>query len=69
MQTFNCNQCGGHNIETFCFNLQGISAAAQPHLDFLQGQVHRKHPGVSNLKTLHLPEELQTHACSIIRSK
>lgn len=45
---------------------RGVSTAAQPHVDFLQGQVHRKHPGVSNLKTLHLPEELQTHACSVI---
>lgn len=48
-----------------------MSAAAhpQPQVDFLKGEAHRKHPGVTNLKTLCLPEELQTAARSIIHSK
>ncbi|XP_040000070.1 methyltransferase-like protein 17, mitochondrial [Xiphias gladius] len=47
---------------------RGMSAAAQPQsqVDFLKGEPHRKHPGVTNLKTLRLPEELQTAARSII---
>uniref|UniRef100_UPI0037E8BFD9 ribosome assembly protein METTL17, mitochondrial n=1 Tax=Semicossyphus pulcher TaxID=241346 RepID=UPI0037E8BFD9 len=47
---------------------RGMSAAAQSqsHMDFLKGELHRKHPGVTNLKTLRLPEELQTAARSII---
>uniref|UniRef100_A0A665UBI4 Ribosome assembly protein METTL17, mitochondrial n=1 Tax=Echeneis naucrates TaxID=173247 RepID=A0A665UBI4_ECHNA len=45
-----------------------MSTAAQPRsqADFLKGEPHRKHPGVINLKTLRLPEELQTAARSII---
>ncbi|XP_068427708.1 ribosome assembly protein METTL17, mitochondrial [Clinocottus analis] len=45
---------------------RGISAAAQPEVDFLKGESHKKHPGVTNLKTLRLPDELQTAARSII---
>ncbi|KAL7386756.1 hypothetical protein ABVT39_012863 [Epinephelus coioides] len=47
---------------------RGMSAAAYPqsHVDFLKGEPHRKHPGVTNLKTLRLPEELQMAAQSII---
>ncbi|XP_054482927.1 methyltransferase-like protein 17, mitochondrial [Anoplopoma fimbria] len=47
---------------------RGMSAAAhpQPQVDFLKGEPHRKHPGVTNLKTLRLPDELQTAARSII---
>lgn len=47
-----------------------MSAAAQPQsqVDFLKGEPHRKHPGVTNLKTLRLPEELQTAARLIITS-
>uniref|UniRef100_A0A7N6A5F4 Ribosome assembly protein METTL17, mitochondrial n=1 Tax=Anabas testudineus TaxID=64144 RepID=A0A7N6A5F4_ANATE len=37
-------------------------------LGYLKGEPHRKHPGVTNMKTLHLPEELQTAARSIIHS-
>lgn len=50
---------------------QGMSTAvhAQPKEDFLKGEPHRKHPGVTNLKTLRLPEELQVAARSIIHSK
>ncbi|KAM9349332.1 ribosome assembly protein METTL17, mitochondrial [Symphorus nematophorus] len=45
-----------------------MSAAAHPQaqVDFLKGEIHRKHPGVTNLKTLHLPEELHMAARSII---
>ncbi|KAI3374248.1 hypothetical protein L3Q82_006099 [Scortum barcoo] len=47
-----------------------MSAAAQqrPQVDFLKGELHRKHPGVTNLKTLRLPSELQVAAQSIIHS-
>lgn len=47
---------------------RGMSAATNPQsqLDFLKGERHRKHPGVTNLKILRLPEELQTAACSVI---
>ncbi|XP_040910543.1 methyltransferase-like protein 17, mitochondrial [Toxotes jaculatrix] len=48
---------------------RGMSSAAQPQpqVDFLKGEPHKKHPGVTNLKTLRLPEELQTAAQSIIK--
>lgn len=48
---------------------RGMSAASHPRVeaDFLKGELHRKHPGVTNLKTLRLPEELQTAARSIIQ--
>ncbi|KAM3604346.1 uncharacterized protein V6R79_009781 [Siganus canaliculatus] len=47
---------------------RGMSGAAHPQskVDFLKGEAHRKHPGVTNLKTLRLPEELQVAARSII---
>ncbi|XP_072220416.1 ribosome assembly protein METTL17, mitochondrial [Leuresthes tenuis] len=47
---------------------RGMSAVAhpQPQADFLKGELHRKHPGVTNLKTLRLPEELQIAAQSVI---
>ncbi len=54
--------------EVFVLHPQGLSAAAHPQVDFLKGEAHRKHPGVTNLKTLRLPEELQTAARSIINS-
>lgn len=34
--------------------------------EFLRASPHRKHPGVTNLKTLRLPEELQSGALSVI---
>lgn len=48
--------------------LRGMSTAAKPQLqaDFLNGEPHRKHPGITNLKTLRLPEKLQVAARSII---
>ncbi|XP_061835029.1 ribosome assembly protein METTL17, mitochondrial [Nerophis lumbriciformis] len=47
---------------------RNITAAANPqtNLDFLEGRPHKQHPGVSHLKTLRLPEEFLTAACSII---
>lgn len=45
------------------------AAHLQPNTDFLKGEPHRKHPGVTNLKTLRLPEKLQVAAHSIIHSK
>uniref|UniRef100_A0A3Q2NWN0 Ribosome assembly protein METTL17, mitochondrial n=1 Tax=Fundulus heteroclitus TaxID=8078 RepID=A0A3Q2NWN0_FUNHE len=49
---------------------RSVSAAAQhqPKADFLKGEPHRKHPGLTNLKTVRLPEELQAAARSIIHS-
>ncbi|KAM4604775.1 ribosome assembly protein METTL17, mitochondrial isoform 2-T2 [Polymixia lowei] len=48
---------------------RGMTAAAHPQseVDFLNGAPHRKHPGVTNLSTLRLPEELQRTAQSIIQ--
>ncbi|KAM6918547.1 ribosome assembly protein METTL17, mitochondrial isoform 2-T2 [Xenentodon cancila] len=45
-----------------------MSAAThpQPKEDILNGKPHKKHPGVTNLKTLRLPEALQMAAQSII---
>ncbi|XP_067109894.1 ribosome assembly protein METTL17, mitochondrial [Osmerus mordax] len=44
------------------------SAVAQPQsqADFLNGAPHRKHPGLNNLKTLSIPEELQRAAQAVI---
>ncbi|XP_017266365.1 methyltransferase-like protein 17, mitochondrial [Kryptolebias marmoratus] len=50
------------------FRSVSTSADTQPKADFLKGEPHRKHPGLSNLKTLRLPEELQVAANSIIQS-
>uniref|UniRef100_A0A8C8IH20 Ribosome assembly protein METTL17, mitochondrial n=1 Tax=Oncorhynchus tshawytscha TaxID=74940 RepID=A0A8C8IH20_ONCTS len=48
--------------------LMALSAEVHPqsHADFLKGAPHRKHPGVTNLKTLRLPDELQKAAQAII---
>uniref|UniRef100_A0A8C3AWM4 Methyltransferase like 17 n=1 Tax=Cyclopterus lumpus TaxID=8103 RepID=A0A8C3AWM4_CYCLU len=46
-----------------------MSAAAQSQAAFLKGESHKKHPGVTNLKTLRLPDELQTAARSIIHTR
>ncbi|KAA0719474.1 Methyltransferase-like protein 17, mitochondrial [Triplophysa tibetana] len=35
--------------------------------NFLKGSPHRKHPGVTNLKTVRLPEPLQDAALSVLR--
>ncbi|XP_048867575.1 methyltransferase-like protein 17, mitochondrial isoform X4 [Brienomyrus brachyistius] len=47
---------------------QGYSTVAnvQALAGFLKGAPHRKHPGVTALKTVHLPEELQKGALSIV---
>ncbi|XP_068604574.1 ribosome assembly protein METTL17, mitochondrial isoform X2 [Brachionichthys hirsutus] len=46
-----------------------MSAAAdlQSQIDFLQGQPHKKHPGVTKLKNLGLPDKLQAAALSVIQ--
>ncbi|XP_046707988.1 methyltransferase-like protein 17, mitochondrial isoform X2 [Silurus meridionalis] len=36
------------------------------HPEFIRSSSHRKHPGVTNLKTLQLPKELQNGALSVI---
>ncbi|KAM4727597.1 ribosome assembly protein METTL17, mitochondrial isoform 2-T2 [Anableps anableps] len=55
-------------IERSIFTVESVSSAAQPHpkVDFLKGEPHRKHPGVTNLKTVRLPDDLQLAAQSII---
>lgn len=57
-----------HRVFTVNTTFRGMSTAAhlQPNTDFLKGEPHRKHPGVTNLKTLRLPEKLQVAAHSII---
>ncbi|XP_042354258.1 methyltransferase-like protein 17, mitochondrial [Plectropomus leopardus] len=47
---------------------RGMSMAAHPlsKVDILKQEPHRKHPGVTNLKTLRLPDELHMAAQSII---
>lgn len=47
-----------------------MSSAVHPQsqVDFLNGAPHRKHPGLTNLKTVRLPEELQRAAQSIVLS-
>ncbi|KAM9789459.1 ribosome assembly protein METTL17, mitochondrial [Neosynchiropus ocellatus] len=42
-------------------------ARVQPQADFLRGNPHRRHPGISSMKSLRLPVELQAAACSIIK--
>uniref|UniRef100_A0A3P9J690 Ribosome assembly protein METTL17, mitochondrial n=1 Tax=Oryzias latipes TaxID=8090 RepID=A0A3P9J690_ORYLA len=44
----------------------GSAVRPQPQEDFLKGERHRKHPGLTNLKTLRLPENLQMAALSVI---
>ena len=50
------------------YSFQRMSSAVHPQsqVDFLNGAPHRKHPGVTNLKTLRLPEQLQRAAQSIV---
>uniref|UniRef100_A0A8C2CU11 Methyltransferase like 17 n=1 Tax=Cyprinus carpio TaxID=7962 RepID=A0A8C2CU11_CYPCA len=43
------------------------SAAPLEQADFLKGAPHRKHPGVTNLKTVRLPEQLQEAAQSVLK--
>ncbi|KAK7944999.1 hypothetical protein WMY93_000727 [Mugilogobius chulae] len=61
-----CSFC--HRVFAVKTTLRVMSTAAklQPHVDFLKGEPHRKHPGVTNLKSLRLPEKLQMAARSII---
>ncbi|XP_053739083.1 methyltransferase-like protein 17, mitochondrial isoform X1 [Synchiropus splendidus] len=42
-------------------------ARVQPQADFLKGNQHKRHPGISGMKTLRLPVELQAAACSVIK--
>uniref|UniRef100_A0A8C2K4P9 Ribosome assembly protein METTL17, mitochondrial n=1 Tax=Cyprinus carpio TaxID=7962 RepID=A0A8C2K4P9_CYPCA len=46
----------------------GNSAAHLEQHDFLKGAPHRKHPGVTNLKTVRLPEQLQVAAQSVLKN-
>uniref|UniRef100_A0A8C1YFH1 Ribosome assembly protein METTL17, mitochondrial n=1 Tax=Cyprinus carpio TaxID=7962 RepID=A0A8C1YFH1_CYPCA len=44
------------------------SAAPLEQADFLKGAPHRKHPGVTNLKTVRLPEQLQESKVLVFRA-
>lgn len=57
-----------HRVFVVKTTLRGMSTATKPQAlaDFLNGEPHKKHPGVTNLKTLRLPEKLQMAARSII---
>ncbi|TRY98930.1 hypothetical protein DNTS_016987 [Danionella cerebrum] len=37
--------------------------------DFLKGALHKKHPGLTNLKTIKLPEKLEQAALSILQGR
>uniref|UniRef100_A0A671RMJ8 Ribosome assembly protein METTL17, mitochondrial n=1 Tax=Sinocyclocheilus anshuiensis TaxID=1608454 RepID=A0A671RMJ8_9TELE len=50
------------------FQSAASSAAPLEQADFLKGAPHRKHPGVTNLKTVRLPEQLQGAAQSVLKS-
>ena len=50
----------------YSFQRMSSTVHPQPQVDFLNGMPHRKHPGVTNLKTLRLPEQLQRAAQSIV---
>ncbi|XP_024137555.1 methyltransferase-like protein 17, mitochondrial [Oryzias melastigma] len=56
----------GQRTSTTKKMLRNMGSAVQPQEDFLKGELHRKHPGLTNLKTLRLPANLQTAAQSII---
>ncbi|XP_035527094.1 methyltransferase-like protein 17, mitochondrial isoform X1 [Morone saxatilis] len=61
-----CVLCRKASVVRMMCRAMSAAAHPQPQVDFLKGERHKKHPGVTNLKTLRLPEELQTAACSII---
>lgn len=56
---------------TFVFPFLKCQSSAAPleQADFLKGAPHRNHPGVTNLKTVHLPEQLQVAAQSVLQGK
>uniref|UniRef100_A0A3Q3QU69 Ribosome assembly protein METTL17, mitochondrial n=1 Tax=Monopterus albus TaxID=43700 RepID=A0A3Q3QU69_MONAL len=63
----------GENVQrNDCFYgfsiLINLSIIYFSQIDFLKGEPHRKHPGVTKLKMLHLPEKLQIAAQSIINT-
>ncbi|KAM9791493.1 methyltransferase-like protein 17, mitochondrial [Syngnathus typhle] len=62
-----CVLCQRANVNRIVWS-RNLSAVAKPQskADFLQGEPHKRHPGVTHLKTLRLPEELLVAARSII---
>lgn len=58
--------CQRVTVSRIMFREMSTAANPQTQSDFLKGAPHRKHPGVTNLKTLKLPQELQIAAQSII---
>ncbi|XP_028987802.1 methyltransferase-like protein 17, mitochondrial [Betta splendens] len=62
-----CVLCRRTSVMNTVFRRMSAAAHPRSQADFLKGKKHRNHPGVTNLKTLTLPEELQTAAQSIIQ--
>uniref|UniRef100_A0AAY4AW16 Methyltransferase like 17 n=1 Tax=Denticeps clupeoides TaxID=299321 RepID=A0AAY4AW16_9TELE len=62
----NLNRRGGAYVNDLSSRLTVALPLVQP--DFLNGGPHKKHPGVTNLKTLQLPEELQKGALMLIHA-
>ncbi|KAK2900730.1 hypothetical protein Q8A67_008845 [Cirrhinus molitorella] len=62
----NCSRC---HVALCLKEAQRCQSSAAPlqQADFLKGAPHRKHPGVTNLKTVRLPEPLQVAAQSILK--
>ncbi|XP_077413384.1 ribosome assembly protein METTL17, mitochondrial [Vanacampus margaritifer] len=64
-----CVLCQRANVVRRIAATRRFSAAAnpQPKADFLKGEPHKRHPGVTHLKTLRLPDELLVATRSIIQ--
>lgn len=61
-----CSRC---NVSVCWKQPQRCQSTAEPlaQTNLLKGAPHRKHPGVTNLKTVRLPEPLQEAALSVVR--
>ncbi|XP_062386567.1 methyltransferase-like protein 17, mitochondrial [Sardina pilchardus] len=63
-----CIQCQSILPLKMVFRAQSVSAQPLVQADFLKGSPHRKHPGVTNLKAQHLPDDLVRGALYIIKN-
>ncbi|XP_061550033.1 methyltransferase-like protein 17, mitochondrial isoform X2 [Phycodurus eques] len=63
-----CILCQRASVVRRIATIRSLSVAANPQSkpDFLKGEPHKRHPGLTHLKTLRLPEELLMAARSII---
>ncbi|XP_065133167.1 ribosome assembly protein METTL17, mitochondrial isoform X1 [Paramisgurnus dabryanus] len=64
-----CLKCPRCYVSLCIKEAQRCQSTVEPlvQTNFLKGAPHRKHPGVTNLKTVRLPEQLQEAALSILR--